>query len=89
MNSNHNYTPTDKKKDCELESLDLQKPDLPVQIENQNISFSFHNDDCIESNLLKIMSEIGAPDYAYKKIMLWAKDAFNTGYQFNPRGTNC
>ena len=51
-------------------------------------SFTFHNDDCIENNLLKLIVDIGAPDYAFKKILPWAKDAYNTGYKFNPRKTN-
>ena len=57
---------------------------------NDNASniFSFHNDDCVEGNLLELMLEIGAPNYAYKKIMKWAKDAFNTGYQFNPKASS-
>ena len=29
--------------------------------------FSFHNNECIETNLLKLVKEINAPDYAYKK----------------------
>ena len=52
---------------------------------NHSHTFSFHNDEHVESNLLKLMLEIDAPNYAYKKIMNWAKDASNTGYQFNSR----
>ena len=51
-------------------------------------AFSFHNDERIENNLLKLMQDIGAPNYAFKKIMNWAKDAYDTGYNFNPRYTN-
>ena len=29
--------------------------------------FSFHNNECIETNLLKLVKEINAPNYAYKK----------------------
>ena len=56
--------------------------------EEENNIFSFHNDERVESNLLGLMVEIGAPNYAYKKIMNWAKDAFCTNYQFNPKATN-
>ena len=62
--------------------------ELNEVILNTTTAFSFHNDDCIENNLLKIMQDIGAPNYAFKKIMNWAKDAFDTGYKFNPRYTN-
>ena len=31
--------------------------------------------------------EIDAPNYAYKKIMNWAKDAFYAGYRFDPRSS--
>ena len=55
---------------------------------NTTIAFSFHNDDRIENNLLKLMQDIGAPNYAFKKIMTWGKDAYDTGYKFNPRYTN-
>ena len=33
---------------------------------NHSHTFSLHNDECVESNLLKLMLEIGAPNYAYK-----------------------
>ena len=46
--------------------------------------FSFHNNERIETNLLKLVKEINAPDYAYKKIINWARDAYNTGYKFCP-----
>ena len=55
--------------------------------DNDHNSFSFHNDDRVENNLLKLILEIGAPNYAFKKILNWAKDAYSTGYQFNPRST--
>ena len=28
---------------------------------------------------------MGAPNYAFKEIMNWAKDAYKTGYKFNPK----
>ena len=55
--------------------------------DNDHNSLSFHNDDCVENNLLKLILEIGAPNYAFKKILNLAKDAYSTGYQFNPRST--
>lgn len=59
-------------------------PHFIDNINERNI-FSFHNDDCVKSNLLKLMLEIGAPNYAYKQILNWAKNAYNTGYKFNPK----
>lgn len=47
---------------------------------NYNYSFSFHNDNRVESNLLALIVGINAPNFSFKKIMDWAKDAFNTGY---------
>src|SRR5687768_12726250 len=47
-----------------------------VVIEDNNKN-SFHNDELVENKLLSLMFEIGAPNYAYKKIMKWAKDSYN------------
>jgi len=62
---------------------------MECNLNNNNINpsqtFSYHNDERVESNLLKLMLEIGAPNYAYKNRMNWAQDASKTGYQFNPR----
>jgi hypothetical protein len=38
-----------------------------------------------EIKLLKLLDEIGTPLYAYKAIMDWAKDAYLSNYDFNPR----
>ena len=38
----------------------------------------------VETILMKILSEIEAPLYAFEVIMDWAQDAFVTGYKFNP-----
>lgn len=45
---------------------------------------SFHNDEQVETRLLQLVKEFNAPDYAYKKILNWARDAYNTEYKFNP-----
>ena len=37
-----------------------------------------------EITLLKILNEIDAPLYAFEVIMDWARDAFCSGYKFNP-----
>ena len=42
----------------------------------------------VESNLLKLITDMNIPNYAFKKIMEWAKDAYNSGYQFNPKATS-
>ena len=42
--------------------------------------FIFHKDEHIENNFLKFMKEINAPNYAFKKILNWAKDSYDTGY---------
>jgi len=34
--------------------------------------------------LLKILDDMNAPDYAFTKIMQWAKQAFQNGYNFEP-----
>ena len=59
-------------------------------IENSNTTktFSFLNDKQVENNLLKLLMDIGAPDYAFNKILKWARDAYNSGYKFNPKRTN-
>ena len=31
---------------------------------------------------------MAAPNYAFKEIMHWAKDAYKTGYKFNPKTTS-
>jgi len=41
--------------------------DCTLNNNNQNHMFSYHNDERVESHLLKLMLEINAPNYAYKK----------------------
>lgn len=47
-------------------------------------TFMYTNEIRVENNLLKLVSDMNATNDAFKKIMDWAKDAFSTGYQFNP-----
>lgn len=52
---------------------------------NDNTSYVYTNSSRVECNLLKILFDMGAPNYAFKEVMNWAKDAFQTGYSFNPK----
>lgn len=49
---------------------------------------AFTNDTRVELQLLKIMNSIGAPHYAFKLVLEWARDAYQTGYQFHPKTTS-
>ena len=51
-------------------------------------SYVFTNASRVECNLLKILFDMAAPNYAFKEIMNWAKDAYKTGYKFNPKTTS-
>ena len=51
-------------------------------------TFMYTNEIRVENNLLKFVSDMNATNDAFKKIVDWAKDAFSTGYQFNPKTTN-
>ena len=51
-------------------------------------TFMYTNEIRVENNLLKLVSDLNATNDAFKKIVDWAKDAFSTGYQFNPKTTN-
>lgn len=86
-NMTDNFTENLQGDEIHLEE-NIAKADMNNIIsDNKCNSFSFHNNNRIENSLLKIIMEIGAPNYAFKKIMEWAKDAYNTGYQFNPKST--
>jgi len=50
-------------------------------------TFMYTNEIRVENNLLKLISDMNVPNYGFKKIVDWAKDAFDTGYQFNPKTT--
>ena len=39
---------------------------LQNELSVNSFVFSFHNNECIETNLLKLIKEINAPKYAYK-----------------------
>ena len=51
-------------------------------------TFMFTNEIRVENNLLKLVSDMNATNDAFKNIVEWAKDAFSTGYQFNPKTIN-
>ena len=57
---------------------DTNKNNLLCNLQNESyvntFVFSFHNNEHIETNLLKLVKEINAPDYAYKKIINWARE---------------
>ena len=50
-------------------------------------TFMYTNEVRVENNLLKLVSDMNVPNDGFKKIIDWAKDAFKTGYQFNPKTT--
>src|SRR5687768_15140127 len=61
------------------------KEEEPKELIN---TFMFTNEIRVENNLLKLVSDMNATNDAFKNIVEWAKDAFSTGYQFNPKTTN-
>ncbi len=65
---------------------------LAVQSDNLEVTdpsdyFLYTNEIRVENNLLKLITEMNVHNNAFKDIMEWAKDAFRTGYQFNPKAT--
>ena len=50
-----------------------------------DIDFVYSNSTRVEVELLKLLNEICAPHYAYKVIMEWTADAYNSGYNFLPK----
>ena len=54
----------------------LMVNDEDDDMSNINSTYTFTNNAKIECNLLKILFDMGAPNYAYKEIMNWAKDAY-------------
>ena len=48
-------------------------------------SFVYSNESQVECSLLKLLNEIGATHYSFKKIMDWASDAYLSGYKFSPQ----
>ena len=50
----------DSQKDNDSSCYSLNENDINI--------FSFHNDEHVENNLLGLIMEIGAPNYAYKKL---------------------
>ena len=65
-------------------SLDSEE-DKSIETDN---TFMYTNEIRVENNLLMLVSDMNATNDAFKKIVDWAKDAFSTGYQFNPKTTN-
>ena len=65
-------------------SLDTEEEET---IEPLN-TFMYTNEIREENNVLKLVSDMNATNDAFKKIVDWAKDAFSTGYQFNPKTTS-
>ena len=54
----------------------------------KSYSFAYTNAIRVETSLLKLLFDINAPNYAFKDIMNWAKDAYHTGYMFNCKSTS-
>src|SRR5687767_1254390 len=50
--------------------------------DNISSCFAYTNEIRVETSLLKFLFDINAPNYAFKDIMNWAKDAHCTGYKF-------
>ena len=64
-----------------------------VQLDNDegiesNEPFIYTNEIRVENNLLKLLSDMNVPNYAFKQIMKWAKDAHHTGYNFDATSTS-
>ena len=68
------------------ELVDMQLED--VQSTEDSNMFMYTNELRVENNLLKLVTDMNVPNYAFEKIMDWARDAHTSGYQFNPRATN-
>lgn len=65
-------------------SLPTEEEELPEPIN----FFMYTNEIRVENNLLKFVSDMNVPNYGFKEIVNWAKDAFSTRYQFKPKTTN-
>ena len=53
----------------------------------QKYVYAYTVDMMVESNLMQLMIDIGAPLYAYQKVYKWAKDAYKLGYKFDAKAT--
>src|SRR5687768_12394602 len=72
-----------------MDCIDMD-PDTPYTYNNDsdiqdNISssFAYTNEIRVETSLMKLLFDINAPNYAFKEIMKWAKDAHCTRYKFD------
>lgn len=50
--------------------------------------FASSLNDIHEIKLMKLVLDIGAPQSAYKSILLWARNAYESGFDFAPRTTS-
>jgi len=67
-------------------NVSADNDDISINSKNKN-SYVFTNASRVECHLLKILFDMAAPNYAFKEIMNWAKDAYKSGYKFNPKTT--
>ena len=68
----------------------IQFASMPIEVEETpepHNFFMYTNEVRVENNLLKLVSDMNVINDGFKKIIEWAKDAFSTGYQFNPKTT--
>jgi hypothetical protein len=61
--------------------------DTSIQESTEN-SFAYTNAIRVETCLMKLLFDINAPNYAFKDIMTWAKDAYHSGYMFDCKSTS-
>ena len=50
--------------------------------DDEQMLFMYAISDKVKVSLLKVLNTIGAPHYAFKLVMEWAKDTYYAGYKF-------
>ena len=92
---NQPSTPADLNNELDDDLLSDKSNDEPhITYDNDNIdestnqNFYFSQDIFHEVKLMKLLNEIGAPLYSYKKSMEWAREAYLSDYKFDSPHTS-
>jgi hypothetical protein len=78
-------TPEETTTTEDIHNCEIIDPHIEIIDDSQNEPFAFTNDRYIETKLLKILEEIGAPLYAFDVIMEWGFEAQQSHYNFQPK----
>ena len=84
-NVDHDMETTD---DSTSSKVDTKEQNDQYEDADSTNLFMYTNEIRVENNLLKLLSDMNVPNDSFKKIMDWARNAYNTGYQFNPKSAN-